>query len=289
MWHRHRSGKRGSHCLLTSSHLDPRALEEGDFLSRRSGDCRMVMPAVEVMDLRKSFGEVRAVDGVTFDVEEGSVFGLLGPNGAGKTTTLRMIYGVLRPDQGRVRVMGVDVWRDLRRARGLMGVMPEDTGVYPRLTVEENLIYFGKMRGMNPSKLKERINYLLDILGLKEKRFTIADKLSKGQRQKVAFARAILSEPPVLILDEPTLGVDVMSAREIRGMIKDYASSGKTVILSTHNMWEAERLCSHIGIISEGKMRYVGKREDLESLTGRREFEEIFLRLVRGEVIEKVS
>jgi len=247
------------------------------------------MPAVEVMDLRKSFGEVRAVDGVTFDVEEGSVFGLLGPNGAGKTTTLRMIYGVLRPDQGRVRVMGVDVWRDLRRARGLMGVMPEDTGVYPRLTVEENLIYFGKMRGMNPSKLKERINYLLDILGLKEKRFTIADKLSKGQRQKVAFARAILSEPPVLILDEPTLGVDVMSAREIRGMIKDYASSGKTVILSTHNMWEAERLCSHIGIISEGKMRYVGKREDLESLTGRREFEEIFLRLVRGEVIEKVS
>lgn len=246
------------------------------------------MPAVEVLDLRKHFGDLRAVDGVTFEVEEGSIFGLLGPNGAGKTTTLRMIYGVLRPDGGIVRVMGIDVWKDLGRARSLMGIMPEDTGVYPRLTAEENLIYFGKMRGMEASKLRKRVSELLSALGLEEKRYTIADKLSKGQRQKVAFARAILSEPPILILDEPTLGVDVMSAREIRDMIVAYARSGKTVILSTHNMWEAERLCTHIGIIAEGKMRYVGRREELEELAGRREFEEIFVRLVRGEVIEKV-
>jgi ABC-type multidrug transport system ATPase subunit len=169
-----------------------------------------------------------------------------------------------------------------------MGVMPEDTGIYPRLTAEENLIYFGKMRGMDEHKLRRRVSELLKILGLEEKRFTIADKLSKGQRQKVAFARAILDEPPILILDEPTLGVDVMSAREIRNMIVDYARAGRTVILSTHNMWEAEKLCTHVGIISEGKMRYVGKREDLEKLYEEKEFEEIFLRMVRGEVIEKV-
>jgi ABC-type multidrug transport system ATPase subunit len=246
------------------------------------------MPAVEVKNLSKSFGEVKAVNNISFDVEEGSIFGLLGPNGAGKTTTLRMIYGVLRPDSGSVRVLGVDVWEEPRRAKSLMGVMPEDTGIYPRLTAEENLIYFGKMRGMDEHKLRRRVSELLKILGLEEKRFTIADKLSKGQKQKVAFARAILDEPPILILDEPTLGVDVMSAREIRNMIVDYARAGRTVILSTHNMWEAERLCTHVGIISEGKMRYVGKREDLEKLYEEKEFEEIFLRMVRGEVIEKV-
>jgi ABC-type multidrug transport system ATPase subunit len=246
------------------------------------------MSAVEVKNLSKSFGEVKAVNNISFDVEKGSIFGLLGPNGAGKTTTLRMIYGVLRPDSGSVRVLGVDVWEEPRRAKSLMGVMPEDTGIYPRLTAEENLIYFGKMRGMDEHKLRRRVSELLKILGLEEKRFTIADKLSKGQRQKVAFARAILDEPPILILDEPTLGVDVMSAREIRNMIVDYARAGRTVILSTHNMWEAERLCTHVGIISEGKMRYVGKREDLEKLYEEKEFEEIFLRMVRGEVIEKV-
>jgi len=246
------------------------------------------MPAVEVKSLSKSFGEVKAVNNISFDVEEGSIFGLLGPNGAGKTTTLRMIYGVLRPDSGSVRVLGIDVWEEPRKAKSLMGVMPEDTGIYPRLTAEENLIYFGKMRGMDEHKLRRRVSELLKILGLEEKRFTIADKLSKGQKQKVAFARAILDEPPILILDEPTLGVDVMSAREIRNMIVDYARAGRTVILSTHNMWEAEKLCTHVGIISEGKMRYVGKREDLEKLYEEKEFEEIFLRMVRGEVIEKV-
>jgi len=246
------------------------------------------MPAIEVRNLSKSFGEVKAVNSISLDVEEGSIFGLLGPNGAGKTTTLRMIYGVLRPDSGYVRVLGIDVWREPRRAKSLMGVMPEDTGIYPRLTAEENLIYFGKMRGMDERKLRRRVSELLKILGLEEKRFTIADKLSKGQKQKVAFARAILDEPPILILDEPTLGVDVMSAREIRNMILDYARAGRTVILSTHNMWEAEKLCTHVGIISEGRMRYVGKREDLEKLYEEKEFEEIFLRMVRGEVIEKV-
>ncbi len=245
------------------------------------------MVAVEAISLTKAFGDLLAVRELSFKVEEGTIFGLLGPNGAGKTTTLRMIYGVLKPTSGTAKVMGVDVRENPIEAKRKMGVLPEDTGVYPRLTTEENLVYFGKLRGMDERKLRKRVEELLEVLNLTEKRFIIADKLSRGQKQKLAFARAILDEPPVLLLDEPTLGVDVMSAREIRKMIEEYASSGKTVILSTHNMWEVERLCDRIAIISEGTLRYEGSKEDLKRVAGRREFEDIFVRLVRGEVIEK--
>ena len=245
------------------------------------------MIAVEAISLTKAFGDFFAVRGISFRVEEGSIFGLLGPNGAGKTTTLRMIYGVLKPTSGTAKVMGVDVRENPIEAERKMGVLPEDTGVYPRLTAEENLVYFGKLRGMDEGRLRKRIEELLEVLNLTEKRFVLADKLSRGQKQKLAFARAILDEPPVLLLDEPTLGVDVMSAREIRKMIEEYASSGKTVILSTHNMWEVEKLCDRIAIISEGTLRYEGSKEDLKRIAGKREFEDIFVRLVRGEVIEK--
>ncbi len=245
------------------------------------------MVAVEAISLTKAFGDLLAVRKLSFRVEEGTIFGLLGPNGAGKTTTLRMIYGVLKPTYGTAKVMGVDVRENPIEAKRKMGVLPEDTGVYPRLTAEENLVYFGKLRGMDEERLRKRIKELLDILNLTEKRFVVADKLSRGQKQKLAFARAILDEPPVLLLDEPTLGVDVMSAREIRKMIEEYAISGKTVILSTHNMWEVERLCDRIAIISEGTLRYEGSKEDLRRIAGKREFEDIFVRLVRGEVIEK--
>ena len=240
------------------------------------------MVAVEAISLTKAFGDLFAVKELSFTVEEGSVFGLLGPNGAGKTTTLRMIYGVLKPTSGTARVMGIDVREYPIEAKRRMGVLPEDTGVYPRLTAEENLVYFGKLRGMDEERLRKRVDELLEVLNLTEKRFVIADKLSRGQRQKLAFARAILDEPPVLLLDEPTLGVDVMSAREIRKMIEEYARSGRTVILSTHNMWEVERLCDRIAIISEGTLRYEGSKEDLRRLAGSREFEDIFVRLVRG-------
>ncbi len=243
------------------------------------------MPAaVATVGLTKAFGDVVAVDGVSFEVEEGSVFGFLGPNGAGKTTTLRMIYGVLRPDSGDAVVMGRSVTRDPRGVREVIGVMPEDTGLYPRLTAEENLIYFGKLRGMEESELRERVRDLLTRLSLWEKRFTLADRLSKGMRAKLTFARAVLHEPPVLLLDEPTSGVDVMSAREIRGMMREHAEAGKTVVLSTHNMWEVQKLCEAVAVINRGKVVYRGGVEDLERLTGLREFEEIFVRLVRGEI-----
>lgn len=245
------------------------------------------MVAVKATSLTKAFGDFLAVKDISFSVDGGIIYGLLGPNGAGKTTTLRMIYGVLKPTSGTAEVMGVDVRKEPLKAKKMMGILPEDTGVYPRLTAEENLIYFGKLRGMEEDKLRKRVEALLEVLNMEEKRFVMADKLSKGQRQKLAFARAILDEPPVLLLDEPTLGVDVISAREIRKIIEEYARSGKTVILSTHNMWEVERLCDRIAIISEGTLRYEGGKGDLERLAGEKEFEDIFVRLIRGEAVEK--
>ncbi len=246
------------------------------------------MIAIETLSLTKKFGDFTAVRDLSFKVEEGIIFGLLGPNGAGKTTTLRMIYGALKPTSGTAKILGIDVVKEPLKAKKLMGILPEDTGIYPRLTAEENLVYFGKLRGMEESVLRRRVEELLDILKLEEKRYVIADKLSRGQKQKVAFARAILDEPPVLLLDEPTLGVDVMSAREIRGLIKEYASSGKTVMLSTHNMWEVERLCEKIGIISGGQLKYLGSKDELEKLAGEKEFEDVFVRLVRGEAVEAI-
>lgn len=232
------------------------------------------------------FGDLVAVDHVSFEVEGGEVFGFLGPNGAGKTTTLRMIYGVLQPTEGDVIVNGVSVREDPERVKKYLGIMPEDAGLYARLTAEENLLYFGKLRGMQETELRRVIPEILERLGLMEKRYVLADKLSKGMKRKLAFARAILHNPEILLLDEPTSGVDVVSAREIRTMISEYASEGGTVVLSTHNMWEVQQLCHRVGIINRGRLVYVGSVEELERLTGEKEFEEIFVRLIKGEVAE---
>mgnify|MGYP001772697016 CR=1 FL=1 len=244
------------------------------------------MDAITVINLRKEFGDVIAVNDVSFSVREGSIFGYLGPNGAGKTTTLRMIYGALKPTAGEIYVMGYDALREKNEAKKLLGVMPENTGIYPRLTAEENLIYFGRLRGLIGYDLERRVEKLLKRLNLEEKKHVLADKLSSGQRQKLAFARAIIHEPPVLILDEPTLGVDVMSAREIREIIREYADQGGTVVLSTHNMWEVQKLCSDVAIINKGRIVYSGSRAELERISGEKEFEEIFIKLVREEHAE---
>jgi len=244
------------------------------------------MAAITVINLRKEFGDIVAVDNVSFSVKEGSIFGYLGPNGAGKTTTLRMIYGALRPTSGEIYVMGHDALREKNRAKKLLGVMPENTGIYPRLTAEENLIYFGRLRGLSGYDLERRVEKLLRRLNLEEKRYVLADKLSSGQKQKLAFARAIIHEPPILILDEPTLGVDVMSAREIREIIREYADQGGTVVLSTHNMWEVQKLCSDVAIINRGRIVYSGSRAELERISGEKEFEDIFVKLVREEHAE---
>lgn len=238
------------------------------------------MEAVKARGLTKVFGELVAVDHIDLDIPSGVVFGLLGPNGAGKTTTFRMIYGVLRPTEGKVWVYGHDVSKDAVNAKKMMGVLPEDTGIYPRLTAEENLIYFGKLHGMPEEELRRKIDEYLSMLELEEKRDFIAEKLSKGQRKKVAFIRAILHDPPILLLDEPTSGVDVISVREIRDMIKDYAGKGNTVILASHNMFEVEQLCDLVSIMHRGKIIHTGSIEEIKRLEGVKELEDVFMRLL---------
>jgi len=238
------------------------------------------MEAVKARGLTKVFGELVAVDHIDLDIPSGVVFGLLGPNGAGKTTTFRMIYGVLRPTEGKVWVYGHDVSKDAVNAKKMMGVLPEDTGIYPRLTAEENLIYFGKLHGMPEEELRRKIDEYLSMLELEEKRDFIAEKLSKGQRKKLAFIRAILHDPPILLLDEPTSGVDVISVREIRDMIKDYAGKGNTVILASHNMFEVEQLCDLVSIMHRGKIIHTGSIEEIKRLEGVKELEDVFMRLL---------
>jgi ABC-type multidrug transport system ATPase subunit len=239
--------------------------------------------AITIENLVKVFDSFVAVDHVNLEVPRGIVFGILGPNGAGKTTLLRMLSTVLKPSEGTAKVLGHDILEEPIKVREIIGVLPEDTGLYDRLTPAETLLFYGKLRGMESSNLFARSEALLTLLGLSEKRHAKIGTLSKGMKQKVALMRAVLHEPEILFLDEPTSGLDVMSAREIRGLIKDWASKGRNVILSTHNMWEAQQLCSMVAIMDKGRVVSVGTIEELERMTRQRDLEEIFVHLIRGE------
>ncbi len=239
--------------------------------------------AIAVKGLTKVFNGLVAVDHIYFKVKKGTIFGFLGPNGAGKTTTLRMLSTVLKPTVGTAEVGGYDVVRDDLKVRKIIGVLPEDVGVYDRLTPVETLIFQGKLYNLSSEKLKERINELLEVMGLREQRNMKVGKFSKGMKQKVALMRALLHDPEILFLDEPTSGLDVMSAREIRDIIVKNASQGKTVVISTHNMWEVEKICKYVAIIHKGKILIEGKKEEIEKVTKQKDFEEVFVKLVKEE------
>ncbi len=239
--------------------------------------------AISVNGLTKIFGKFVAVDHISFEVPAGIVYGLLGPNGAGKTTTLRMLSTVLKPTEGTATVLGHDVCEEPLKVRERIGVLPEETGLYDRLTPVETLVFYGKLRGMNRGELVENIDEFLTMLGLEAKRNEKVGTFSKGMKQKVALLRAILHKPDLLFLDEPTSGLDVISARDIRDFIAKQASEGKTVVVSTHNMWEAEKLCQKIGIVNRGKIAATGTIQDLEKLTHEAELEDVFIHLVKGE------
>jgi ABC-type multidrug transport system ATPase subunit len=241
-------------------------------------------PAVVAVDLTKAFGDFVAVDHLNFEAPKGVVFGVLGPNGAGKTTLLRMLSTVLRPTGGTASVLGYDIVREPFHIRERIGVLPEDAGLYDRLTPAETLLFYGRLHGIEVPKLLARSESLLSLLGLEEKRDVKVGMLSKGMKQKVALMRAILHEPEVLFLDEPTSGLDVMSAREIRSLITDWAKRGGTVLLSTHNLWEAQQLCNLVAIMNAGRIVSIGTVEGLGHMTHERTLEDVFVHLVRGEV-----
>jgi len=218
---------------------------------------------IEVRGLAKRFGGVDAVAGVDFDVHEGEVFGFLGPNGAGKTTTINMLAGLARPDAGAIRIAGVDCAANPKAAQGLMGVVPDESNLYPELSGLDNLCFCGALYGMRKSARTARAGELLQAFGLAEASGRKFGGYSKGMKRRLAIAAALMHSPAILFLDEPTTGIDVAGARRIRQIIAGLRSQGTTVFLTTHYIEEAERLCQRIAFIVKGRIVRVERTEDL--------------------------
>jgi sodium transport system ATP-binding protein len=247
---------------------------------------RAAEPTVQVEALTKTFydesrGEVRAVDGVSFTCQRGAIFGLLGANGAGKTTTLRMLSTVLRPSGGAARVMGHDVTTNPEAVRASLGFYSASTALYPRLTARETLEFFARVNRYPSEKVDARVRDLIARFGITEFQDARVDKLSSGMKQKVSIARTVVHDPPVLIFDEPTVGLDVINALEMQGVIRALREEGKTIIFSTHVMSEAEKLCDTIAIIHRGCLLASGSLDDLRRATGKHYLEDIFIHHVR--------
>jgi len=240
---------------------------------------------IEALNLSKTFqdkkrGAVKAVDDVSFVCRPGQIYGLLGANGAGKTTTLRMLATILKPTAGTARLCGHDIVEHPERVRATCGFLSTHTALYPRLTAEEMVAYFGRLNGMDARTLKSRIDELfgrLDMNGFRDRR---CDKLSTGMKQKTSIARTLVHDPPVMIFDEPTLGLDIMTARTIIDFIRECRDRGKTVIFSTHVMREVEKLCDVVGIIQNGKLLAEGTIEQLRQRHGNNDLEEVFVKIV---------
>jgi sodium transport system ATP-binding protein len=242
---------------------------------------------IEARQLTKLFrdrkhGSVRAVDGVQFRCEPGEIYGLLGANGAGKTTTLRMLATLLKPSSGTACVGGCDIVREANGVRSRVGFISSGTALYGRLTARETAEYFGRLYGVDEDVLRRRIDELFSRLGMGGFENRRCDKLSTGMKQKVSIVRTLIHDPPVMIFDEPTLGLDVMTARMIVQFIRDCRQQGKTVILSTHVMSEAEKLCDRLGIIHNGQLRAEGTLEQLRARFQATDLEDVFVRSVEG-------
>jgi len=243
---------------------------------------------IEVVNLTKTFkdkkrGVVRAVDDVTFRCEPGQIYGLLGANGAGKTTALRMIATLLKPVSGSATVAGYDVVKQGAQVRAAMGFLAASTALYGRLTAREMITYFGRLNGMDDAVIRGRVKQLADELDMHEFLDRRCDKFSTGMKQKTSIARTLVHDPAVMIFDEPTLGLDVMTARAIVRFVRDCRDAGKTVIYSSHVMSEIEKLCDQIGIIHDGKLVAEGTLAELQERYEETDMEEIFVKAVGGE------
>ena len=241
---------------------------------------------IEVDGLVKVFydrkrGEVRAVDGICFEVNPGEIFGLLGLNGAGKTTTLRMLATILTPTAGTAKVDGFDIRENPVEVRRRVGFLSGDTGLYHRLTPRELLSYFGELYGMDRKKINDRIEELSTLLDMEGFLDVKIDKLSQGMKQKTSIARTLMHDPQVLLLDEPIKGLDVLTSLNIIEFIRNSKRMGKTIVFSTHVMREAERLCDRIGIIHEGRIIKIGTLEGWRQETGLHDLEDIFVEFVK--------
>jgi sodium transport system ATP-binding protein len=250
---------------------------------------------IHVEDLTKSFsdlrrGSVNAVDHISFDVQPGEVFGLLGPNGAGKTTCLRVLSTVLKPTGGLATVDGFDVSTQPIEVRARIGFMSGNTGIYDRMTAWEMVEYFGRLYGIEETQLRTRLDEIFSTLQMDEIKDLLGSKMSTGMKQKVSIARTIVHDPPVLIFDEPTAGLDVLVARAVLEAIGSLREEGKCIIFSTHIMREVEKLCDRVAIIHRGRILAAGTVKELEERYEEPDMEELFFDLIsrfESQTVEK--
>jgi sodium transport system ATP-binding protein len=239
---------------------------------------------IELDNLHKTFpaktGPVRAVAGVSLRAEDGQITGLLGPNGAGKTTTLRMLYTLMSPDQGAVRVDGFDSVREAEDVRRRLGVLPDARGVYKRLTARENIAYFGRLHGMSEADIARRTIELSQALGMEDVLDRQTEGFSQGQRTKTAIARALVHDPRNVVLDEPTNGLDVMTTRGLREFLRALRGEGRCVVFSSHIMQEVAALCDRIFVIAQGRVVAAGTPDELRAQTGEDNLEDAFVKAI---------
>jgi len=237
----------------------------------------------------KKRGQISAVENVSFTCQPGSIYGLLGANGAGKTTALRILATILEPTDGTALVFGHDIVEHPEKVRASIGFLSTATALYPRLTAQEMVEYFGRLNGLDETTLKNRVDDIFRRLDMNLFRDRRCDKLSTGMKQKTSIARTLVHDPPVMIFDEPTLGLDIMAARTILAFIRECREAGKTVILSTHVMSEVEKLCDVIGVIHNGKLLDEGTPAQLRERYQERDLEEIFVKIVSPHLETEVA
>jgi len=238
---------------------------------------------IEVKDLHKAFGAIKAVDGVGFSARDGQITGLLGPNGAGKTTTLRMLYTLMKPDRGQILVDGIDAAADPLAVRRQLGVLPDARGLYKRLTARENIDYFARLHGLPENELAPRREALVKALEMDEIADRRTEGFSQGQRVKTAIARALIHDPRNVILDEPTNGLDVMATRALRQFMLKLKAEGRCVLFSSHIMQEVAALCDRIVVIAHGRVVADETPQALREQTGETNLEDAFVKIIGSE------
>jgi ABC-2 type transport system ATP-binding protein len=243
--------------------------------------------AIEAQHLRKNFGDLQAVQDVTFTAQAGEILSLLGPNGAGKSTTISMLSGLLEPTDGEAFVMGHSIRREPMAAKAALGVVPQDIALYPDLTARENLNFWGKMYGMRGGALKQRVDEVLDVIGLKDRQHHRVGTFSGGMKRRVNIGVALLHKPKVVIMDEPTVGIDPQSRRHILDNVKELNRQGMTVLYTTHYMEEAEELSHHIAIVDKGSVIAYGTRDELLKLVGQQTRIDLTLNVEAGRVLNE--
>lgn len=236
---------------------------------------------IRVDGIHKSFGAVRAVRGVSFDAPDGKITGLLGPNGAGKSTTLRVLYTVLKPDQGSAVIDGIDVINDSLRARQRIGALPHGSGLYPHLTARENVAYFARLCGLDKAEIDDRVDEIIRLLEIEDFAGRRTKGFSQGQRTKVSLARALVHDPQNILLDEPSNGLDVMATRSLRRLILKLKDAGRCVLFSSHVMQEVAALCDDICIIAKGQVAIDDSIDGIRERTGYDDLEDAFVHAIQ--------